>query len=170
VVVAVFGRESDPEMAQRIARHWADRPHGFETVAVSDPSGWLDSVGDDAVLVVDCLGTLVGRIMELAWESAAGESMGESQTTLPPGLEAEVTATATDLVEHLAGRAGDTIVVTNEVGDGVVPAYPSGRLFRDVLGAANRGLIDHADAAYLCVAGRLVDLAALPRHASWPED
>jgi adenosylcobinamide kinase/adenosylcobinamide-phosphate guanylyltransferase len=170
VVVAVFGRESDAEMAERIARHQIDRPDGFETLAVSDPSAWLEDIGDDALLVVDCLGTLVGRVMEVAWEGAAGERMADADTTLPVGLEADVTASVADLVERLSRRTADTIVVTNEVGDGVVPAYPSGRLFRDALGSANRALIDRADGAYLCVAGKLIDLAALPRHATWPED
>ena len=65
--------------------------------------------------------------------------------------------------------ASDTIVVTNEVGDGVVPSHTSGRLFRDLLGRCNRRLIDVADAAYLVVAGRLVPLDALTRDAAWPE-
>ena len=45
---------------------------------------------------------------------------------------------------------GDTIVVTNEVGDGVVPAYGSGRLFRDVLGRANHALVTRADRCLPC--------------------
>ena len=56
------------------------------------------------------------------------------------------------VVAWLVSRRGDTMVVTNEVGDGVVPAYARGRVFRDVLGRANRALVDGADAAYLCVA------------------
>ena len=76
---------------------------------------------------------------------------------------------STNLV-WLVSRRGDTVVVTNEVGGGVVPAYALGRVFRDVLGRANRALVDGADAAYLCVAGRLVDLHARPTQAIWPED
>ncbi len=60
--------------------------------------------------------------------------------------------------------------MTNEVGDGLVPAYASGRLFRDVLGRANRMLVSRADRSYLTVCGRLVDLSALSASPAWPED
>ena len=169
VVVAVFGRASDEEMEERIARHRAARPEGFETLAAEDPATWLPRVAEDALLVVDCLGTMVGRVMEFAWEQS-DTPMSDAARSVPTSVERAVTDTVANVVSSLIARRGDTIVVTNEVGSGVVPAYPSGRLFRDVLGSANRALIDRADAAYLCVAGRLVDLAALPRDACWPED
>jgi adenosylcobinamide kinase/adenosylcobinamide-phosphate guanylyltransferase len=170
VVVAVFGRESDDEMAARIVRHRSDRPEGFETLVVEDSAAWFDRVADDLLLVVDCLGTLVGTVMEVAWEENAGTRMVNSTDVVPPAVEDAVAARVSSVVDRLVARSGDTIVVTNEVGDGVVPPYASGRLFRDVLGAANRRLVESADAAYLCVAGRLIDLGALPREARWPED
>jgi adenosylcobinamide kinase / adenosylcobinamide-phosphate guanylyltransferase len=168
-VVTVFGRESDEEMQARIARHKADRPEGFETLAAEDPVGWLDEVPEGVLLVVDCLGTLVGRVMELAW-AEGGLAITEGPDTVPESVECAVSDAVSAVVARLIARRGDTIVVTNEVGDGVVPAYPSGRLFRDILGSANRTLVEQADAAYLCVAGRLVDLVVLPRGARWPED
>jgi adenosylcobinamide kinase/adenosylcobinamide-phosphate guanylyltransferase len=67
-------------------------------------------------------------------------------------------------------RPGDTILVTNEVGDGVVPAFPAARLFRDVLGRANRRLVQSADAAYLVVCGRTIDLLEGPGRVEWPRD
>jgi adenosylcobinamide kinase/adenosylcobinamide-phosphate guanylyltransferase len=72
------------------------------------------------------------------------------------------------VVDWLVARSGDTVIVTNEVGSGLVPVYPDGRLFRDVLGRANRLLVDRADAAYLAVSGRLFDLTTLPHDAAWP--
>ncbi len=180
VVVAVFGRESDAEMSERIARHREDRPAEFETLAVDDVRRFLEDVPADALLVVDCLGTAVGRVMEdvgalhgaTAAEpaaEAAGADASDAAVT-DAATAREVGARVEALVASIAARAGDTIVVTNEVGDGVVPAFASGRLFRDVLGAANRGLVAAADAAYLCVAGRLLDLGKQPRQASWPRD
>ena len=50
----------------------------------------------------------------------------------------------------------------------MVPAFPDARLFRDIVGRANRRLVDAADGAYLAVAGRLIDLTAAPRDAAWP--
>lgn len=170
VVVAVFGRCDDPEMTERIERHRAARPAAFETVEVGAEDAWLDAVKADSLLVVDCLGTLLGRCMERAGESFGDQLADADSFHLPDGYEAAVAAIFDPLVDSLASRAGDTIVVTNEVGDGVVPAYASGRLFRDLLGRANRTLVSAADASHLCVAGRLVDLNRLPKVATWPED
>ena len=169
VVVAVFGRDSDAEMAERIARHGEYRPEGFETLAAQDLVGWLTQLGDGDLLVVDCLGTLVGRVMEEVWESA-GERLETAGDVVSREISEAVIARVGAVVDSLLARSGDTIVVTNEVGDGVVPGFASGRVFRDVMGSANRRLINRADAAYLCVAGRLIDVAGLPRSAPWPED
>jgi adenosylcobinamide kinase / adenosylcobinamide-phosphate guanylyltransferase len=58
------------------------------------------------------------------------------------------------------------IVVTNEVGLGVVPAYPLGRLYRDTLGYVNQQLARAADRVYLMVAGIAVDIKRLNEEAS----
>ncbi|MDP2233147.1 MAG: bifunctional adenosylcobinamide kinase/adenosylcobinamide-phosphate guanylyltransferase, partial [Actinomycetota bacterium] len=87
---------------------------------------------------------------------------------LPAGYEEEVERRFAGLIGWILRRWDHTVVVTNEVGDGVVPAYASGRVFRDVLGRANRSLIDRSDAAYLVVAGRCIELSDLPQRARWP--
>jgi adenosylcobinamide kinase/adenosylcobinamide-phosphate guanylyltransferase len=171
VVVAVFGRESDAEMSARLERHRSERPESFETIEPASGSAWVDDVSAEALLVVDCLGTALGREMELAWLAAGRTPLGDAAAdALPPGVEGQVDAEVSALVAALLRRSGDTIVVTNEVGAGVVPHWASGRLFRDVLGRANRELLCEADAAYLCVAGRFVDLSRWPRQVRWPED
>ncbi|MCL2504396.1 MAG: bifunctional adenosylcobinamide kinase/adenosylcobinamide-phosphate guanylyltransferase [Coriobacteriia bacterium] len=187
VIVAVFGRASDPEMAARIARHQAARPPSFETREVLRTADWPDQVADDALLLVDCLGTLIGRIIEEEWERAVGAdpaevgSLGASVASasptdaaafpeaMPPELAEKVSRAAGLQVDALGKRKGDTIVVTNEVGSGVVPHTASGRLFRDVLGISNRRLVAYADAAYLCVCGQFVNLRACSAHITWPE-
>ena len=171
VVVAVFGSASDIEMADRISRHRADRPVSIDTLEATSSNAWLAEVPAGALLVVDCLGTCFGRALLEAWDecSPPHDAMTDA-TTLPDGFEdAACSRTATVIAELLA-RDGDTIVVTNEVGDGLVPDYATGRFFRDELGRANGILTDRADAAYLAVAGRLFDLAALPREITWPQD
>lgn len=171
VMVAVFGSASDGEMADRIARHRADRPAGLETLEATSSREWFADVPDGALLVVDCLGTCFGRALLEAWDESvtAGTEMTDA-AQLPPGFEAATTIRTSAVVEGLLARTGDTIVVTNEVGDGLVPDYATGRLFRDELGRANRILTDRADAAYLAVAGRLLNLTELPRDAHWPHD
>lgn len=178
VWVAVFGREGhdDPEFLSRIARHRADRPRTWKTLEAVATDGWLVTVPDDALLVVDCIGTLLGLAMEEAFEACLAEVDARvalrdaDPDALPTGYEEAVRSRFRAATTAIRERAGDTVIVTNEVGGGVVPFHASGRLFRDLLGQENRTLVDVADAAYLCVAGRLIDLATLPTRAYWPED
>ncbi len=172
VTVVAFGQPcDDPEMARRIERHKADRPARFATVEAVDSVEWTERVGD-GVLVLDCLGTLLSLVMGETYAAMGGPGMPASQTTVAdpvlPGYEAEVEKRFAAIIGWILRRWDHTIVVTNEVGEGIVPAYESGRVFRDVLGRANRSLVDRSDAAYLVVAGRCIELTALPRRASWP--
>jgi adenosylcobinamide kinase/adenosylcobinamide-phosphate guanylyltransferase len=141
VCVVAFGRDGvDDEFSARVAAHRDARPASWTTI-------------------------------EQAYSECSPVPLSHAEDAdLPAGLERSVRLLFDPVVEWLAQRDGDTIVVTNEVGDGVVPAFASGRLFRDMLGRANRQLVDRADASFLCVAGRLVALDALPREAGWPAD
>ncbi|MDP2183208.1 MAG: bifunctional adenosylcobinamide kinase/adenosylcobinamide-phosphate guanylyltransferase [Actinomycetota bacterium] len=166
--VVVFGSgESDPEMARRIERHRADRPEGWVTVEATDSVEWTGRVPEDGLLVVDCLGTLLSHVMaEVAIDLGSGES--GSETLSSAAFEDEVEHRFAALVGWMVKRWNHTLIVTNEVGAGVVPAHVSGRVFRDVLGRANRSLTDRADAAYLVVAGRCIQLTTLPCEPRWP--
>jgi adenosylcobinamide kinase/adenosylcobinamide-phosphate guanylyltransferase len=159
VIVAVAGRADDAEMARRIAEHRAARPGGFEVVEVDADTRWVDAVPTDTVLVVECLATLIGAIVG---ETALGDEIATAEQ------ESHVHERALSLARALAARVGDTVVVTNECGSGVVPSHASGRLFRDVLGRANRLLVESADVACLVVAGRCVDLKGLAATPAWP--
>ena len=133
----------DDEMAERIARHRAGRPARWTTVeAPHDLIGAVAEVDPAGTIVIDCLAI---------W--AANRMLAEPR---PDG--ARVEADAARLARELADRPGDALVVTNEVGSGVVPATPLGREFRDLLGTVNQAVVRAADAAYLVVAGRLLPL------------
>ena len=80
----------------------------------------------------------------------------------PPVDGAELVAQAAGLAGELAARPGLALVVTNEVGSGVVPATSLGRNFRDLLGMVNQGVVRAAGSAFLVVAGRLLPLVARP--------
>lgn len=167
VTVVVFGQAGeDHEMAARIARHKADRPAGFVTVEARDSIEWTARVSD-GVMLLDCLGTLLGLVMAETYADTAASALQDAEA-LPVGYEEEVERRFAGLIGWILRRWDHTVVVTNEVGDGVVPAYASGRVFRDVLGRANRSLIDRSDAAYLVVAGRCIELSDLPQRARWP--
>jgi adenosylcobinamide kinase/adenosylcobinamide-phosphate guanylyltransferase len=160
VVLAVGGRADDPEMARRIARHQENRPSSVAVLEVSGDPGWLAAVDPGACLVVDCLGTVLG--LSLAALVPDGAEMAEADA------EDRARTVADALVDGLLDRSAPTVVVTNEVGWGVVPATPLGRLFRDTLGYANRRLIDEADIAWLVVAGRTIGLSGLGQEVAWP--
>lgn len=172
VVALVFGLvDEDAEMADRVAVHRVDRPQEFQVVEARDSRSALDFVGDESFLLLDCLGTLVGMVMADEWPSAdEGHELVDAGSDLPAGYAEAVEDRVGSLVSALVGRTGDTIVVTNEVGDGVVPPFASGRLFRDVLGRANRALVARAECSYLVVCGRLLELSALSASPGWPED
>lgn len=165
VVVAAHGA-SDGEMARRVARHRAERPATYRTVEAHEGTPWTGEVPADACLLVDCLGTLIGqiigRVFGMHGETVRADDLVSDET------EAAVEQTVDALVDWLVARQADTVVVTNEVGSGIVPTFPDARLFRDVLGRANRRLIDAADAANLAVGGRLIDLTSLPHDVVWP--
>lgn len=159
VVVAVGGRDDDEEMARRIECHRASRPAGMSVVETTE--GWREKVPAGACLLVDCLGTVLGRQL---WDL-----VGTDTDVFSVEAEQRAEQVAGELVEWLIARTGDTVVVSNEVGWGVVPATPAGRLFRDVLGRANRRLAEAADAAWLVVNGRCLEISNLQREVSWPK-
>jgi adenosylcobinamide kinase / adenosylcobinamide-phosphate guanylyltransferase len=138
------GEALDDEMAERIARHRSERPAGWETIeAPLEVDRALEATEDDANVVVDCLTLWVAN------ELAAGHTDGE------------ILDRATRVAATAAQRPGQVIVVSNEVGSGIVPADALSRRYRDVLGRVNSVFAEHAGDAFLVVAGRVVPLLRL---------
>jgi adenosylcobinamide kinase / adenosylcobinamide-phosphate guanylyltransferase len=131
----------DEEMAERIARHRAERPAGW--IILEEPAELRSAIGRvpaDAPLVVDCLSLWVANMLERGWTDEQ--------------VELEAIAAAAEA----AARAAPSIAVSNEVGLGVVPVSELGRRYRDVLGRVNAAWADAADETFLVVAGRLLRL------------
>jgi len=172
VTVVVFGAPDDPEMAHRIARHREERPDSFRVVEVRGGDvSWLSVLSGDEAVLVDCLGTCISQLMDAAWRSHSGHAPEPDESApLESAYVEDVERRVGEIVDALCDATGATIVVTNEVGEGVVPEWPSARLFRDVMGRANARLVAASDAGYLCVAGRAVDIRGLPGRVIWPED
>ncbi len=141
----------DAEMAERIDRHRAERPAGWRTIeAPRDLVGAAGEAAPAETVVIDCLSMwAANRMLE-------GTNADES---VDAACVSEITAETRELVARLRGRDGTSIVVTNEVGSGVVPATSLGRAYRDLLGSVNQIVIGAADRACLVVAGRLLELA-----------
>lgn len=172
VTAVVFGvADGDEEMASRIARHREDRPADWVTLEV-DTAGeavteWLPRLPAEGVVLVDCLGTLLGGV--LLRHSGHGHGSADHESLDPLTLEVCESELAI-LRDELMRPGRDVVVVTNEVGDGVVPASALGRAFRDLLGRLNRSLACDADGVFLVVCGRVMDLSDARSYVSWPVD
>jgi adenosylcobinamide kinase/adenosylcobinamide-phosphate guanylyltransferase len=141
VVFIATGEAGDEEMAARIEAHRAERPTGWTTVEEPvELRAALEASPPGVFVIVDCLSLWISNLMGRKWDEVA--------------IEAEAARAA----EIAAGRSGETVVVTNEVGLGIVPATPLGRRYRDVLGRANARFAEVADEALLVVAGRTLRL------------
>jgi adenosylcobinamide kinase/adenosylcobinamide-phosphate guanylyltransferase len=143
VVFIATAEARDAEMADRIGRHRSRRPATWHTVdAPVRVREAVAAASVDACVIVDCLALWAANLLEQGWDEDA------------------IAAEAAALGGVLAAREA-AIVVTNEVGMGIVPATPLGRSFRDLLGRANVLVVREATAAYLVVAGRGLALTAL---------
>jgi adenosyl cobinamide kinase/adenosyl cobinamide phosphate guanylyltransferase len=141
VVVATAEARDDSEFAARIARHRLERPAGWRTVEEPlDLLGELGRVPERAFVIVDCLTLWTTNALQAGWS------------------DEDVELAAANVAALAADRASPTVVVSNEVGLGVVPATPLGRSFRDLLGRVNTVFAARADRACLVVAGRALEL------------
>lgn len=135
----------DPDWAARIAAHRERRPDSWTTVETTDVAAAIRA--SDGPVLVDCLGTWLTALLDDAgWET-------ERAT-----LEAIVTSATEAVVASLGEAVGPVVLVTNEVGLGVVPDHRSGRVFRDLLGVVNQRVATACDDVVLVVAGRALRL------------
>jgi len=146
----------DDEMRERIERHRRERPEHWRTVEapVGVGEALRTETGEADVVLIDCLSFLVANIMGDDAEDAAA---------LEARLDAEIDGLLTAYNDGMA----TFIVVSNEVGMGVVPAYASGRVFRDLLGRTNQKLARAADRVYWMVAGLPVEVKASGLAENW---
>ena len=138
----------DAEWSGRVRRHRERRPGGWRTLETLDLVPLLGSPGGP--LLVDCLTLWLTRVLDRhdAWDEAAWAD----------GAEQAVLDAVDELVEAWRTTTRRVVAVTNEVGQGVVPATASGRRFRDLMGLLNARLSARTEDVRWCVAGRVVRL------------
>ena len=134
----------DEEMSTRIHKHRAERPAGWETLEI--PCGLAAHVQQikSEVVILDCVTLLVSNLlMQFVKDDLVEEApcMGAVQKEVE------------DLIAAIQERDQDWLIISNEVGLGLVPSYQMGRVYRDALGWANQRLARAADRVLFLVAG-----------------
>ena len=133
----------DDEMRERISNHRVARPGNWRTLeAPREVARALQSMPSTRVTLIDCATLWVSNIL-LANENVATETMMRE-------LDA--------LLAWYRASSSELMVVSNEVGMGLVPDNALGRAYRDLLGAVNRKLADAADEVFFLVAGLPIEV------------
>ncbi|MGA3036241.1 MAG: bifunctional adenosylcobinamide kinase/adenosylcobinamide-phosphate guanylyltransferase [Vulcanimicrobiaceae bacterium] len=142
----------DEEWSARIAQHQAERPKDWTTIETSVPQGTdvltaLANAASNQIVIVDSVGTWLADVMG---KHPVGTSVVEWHD--------QIEGHALGLGDALEKCAADVIVISEEVGWGIVPVHVSGRVFRDVMGRTNQRLCAFAKEAFLVVSGVALDL------------
>jgi adenosylcobinamide kinase/adenosylcobinamide-phosphate guanylyltransferase len=144
VLFVATAEAGDPEMKRRIEAHKKSRPAGWKTLEVQTHIGGriLKETGSARMVVIDCITLLVSNVI--------GQFDEKSD---PAEVDKAVTAEIQELIDCMDKCKADFVIVTNEVGLGIIPGDYISRLYRDLLGKANRLLAARVDNVYFMVAG-----------------
>ncbi len=144
VAYIAAGQPLDEEMAFRIKKHREKRINTWETY--EEPIEVRKLVGrlglEKEVILIDCLTLLISNLL-LRKENKAKD----------PQWQEEILLEIKKLAEASYKVPAQVIIVSNEVGMGLVPETPLGRFYRDILGRANSIIADRADEVFMMVSG-----------------
>ena len=134
----------DDEMLRRIEMHKANRPDSWTTLESPTSVGKEihEHANNNRVILIDCITLLVNAVF-----NEFGENLDEEK------IEKAVTEEIDEIIDCMKSLDREFIIVTNEVGLGLVPANEAGRFYRDILGKANSMLAAACDEVYLMVSG-----------------
>ena len=155
VLYVATSETGDDEMRLRVQKHRASRPAAWQTLesplAVARAIRQADTGAK--VILVDCITFLVSNYL-MAASGPVDDPFGPpTSDPFDEAIESAVRADVNDLAAYAHEREVCMLVVSNEVGMGLVPPYDLGRSYRDLLGRANQDLARQADEVYLFVAG-----------------
>jgi adenosylcobinamide kinase/adenosylcobinamide-phosphate guanylyltransferase len=156
VTVIATAEAGDAEMAARIARHRADRPEHWHTIEA--PTALADTLNAaaraDGCVIIDCLTLWLSNLLMQEGAELRAPHVADAL----PDWQQERAA----LLACLPELPGLTILVANEVGLGLVPESPLGRLFRDEAGRLNQSIAAVCDRVTFVAAGLPLTLKAPP--------
>jgi adenosylcobinamide kinase / adenosylcobinamide-phosphate guanylyltransferase len=144
----------DEELQERIAKHRESRRDDLWSQTVEEPLALARAMREASAcstLLVDCLTVWVGNLM---WAAEQAGGAGTAPT------EADVTSSCEEIVAACRQHEGAVVLVTNEVGMGIIPDNDAARLYRDLLGRCNQVIAAAADTVILMVSGLPLTLKA----------
>jgi adenosylcobinamide kinase/adenosylcobinamide-phosphate guanylyltransferase len=144
ILFVATAEAGDEEMKQRIEKHRKARPSAWVTLEATTHIGSqiTKNIGSAKTVVIDCITLLLNNIFQ-QFDEAADENL----------IEEAVLTEIKELIDCQEHVAASFIIVSNEIGLGIVPADRISRLYRDLLGRANQMLAEHADEVYMLLAG-----------------
>lgn len=150
IYIATFPANDDPEMIERIAMHKKNRPKNWKTLEIGNTGDIISMLAENkaanSVIIIECLTILVSNL-------------------LTDGMDDKKILNEIDeLIEFIKNENNSDniyIVVSNEVGHGIVPGNELARRYRDVLGKANQLIAKDADEFYVMFAGFGVNVRKL---------
>ncbi|HUG71017.1 MAG TPA: bifunctional adenosylcobinamide kinase/adenosylcobinamide-phosphate guanylyltransferase [Pirellulaceae bacterium] len=152
VLFVATAEAGDAEMARRIQIHRTARPTAWQTIEAAGNVGAAlqQAAPHQQTILIDCLTLLVSNVL-----LNCGENPDSNLA------ERQVATEIENLLDACGQRSGTVIMVSGEVGLGLVPESPLGRLYRDLLGWANQAVAARSDATYWLIAGLPIELQAL---------
>ncbi|WP_408955872.1 bifunctional adenosylcobinamide kinase/adenosylcobinamide-phosphate guanylyltransferase [Natroniella sp. ANB-PHB2] len=157
VIYVATSEVRDEEMKERIIRHRQSRPQEWRTIEESKlVSQALTELEEGSVVLLDCLTVLLSNLI------LADSDLAEDETDFTlQAKEEEILAEVEQIIEVGRNKNLELVIVSNEVGQGVVPPYKLGRVYRDLVGWGNQRVAAQADEVYITYAGLPVEIKEL---------
>ena len=148
VLFVATAEAGDEEMKKRIAAHQKSRPDHWRTLEapINVGSAILGDAQSKDTIIFDCVTLLVTNIL-CRHMNPDSDGINEDR------FEAETMEEISGLIQAMEATNASFILVTNEVGEGIIPIGAATRAYRDVLGRANQVLAKACSEVYLMVAG-----------------
>ncbi|MGL4307659.1 MAG: bifunctional adenosylcobinamide kinase/adenosylcobinamide-phosphate guanylyltransferase [Cetobacterium sp.] len=141
----------DDEMKSRVAKHKSQRGENWKTLEAYKnlKNILMENSSGDEIILLDCLTNMVTNNMimeeEIDWDTISPMKVDE--------IEEKIKKELLEFIDYIDKSEYQLIVVSNEIGMGLVPAYALGRYFRDICGRMNQIVAEKSQEAYFVVSG-----------------